>query len=982
MKRVLLPLLAVMFIIAACNCNKTGPTVYKTISAKDANGYSYESVTNYPVGVRIYTLSNGLKVYLSVNKDAPRIQTLIAVKAGSTYDPAETTGLAHYLEHMMFKGTAKFGTVNWKKEKAALDKISDLFEQHKNAMTKIEKDKIYTKIDSLSSIAAQYAVPNEYDKMVGKIGAKNTNAFTSNEETVFMNDIPSNEMERWLTIESERFSKPVLRLFHTELEAVYEEFNISQDDDNDKVNNALTSGLFKKHPYGTQTVLGKAEHLKNPSMVNIYNYYSKYYVPNNMAICMSGDLDFEQTIKMIDRFWGEKKSSDVPEFHSPVEDSITKPIEKTVYGPDAEFVTLGYRFVNDKNYENKKYVTLINSILFNEKAGLIDLDLVQEQRVLNAYSDATFMKYYGIHEFSATVRKGQSLKQAKDLIIGEINKIRNGQFDDWMLQAAINNLKLERIKGMESNRRAFGFVNAFVNSITWADVLKFNDDLATISKQDIINFAKKNYADNYVVVYKKIGKDTTVVKVDKPKITPVQMNRDQESEFYKKLSAIKPSKLQPVFVDYDKEISRTDLSKDVEINYIKNKTNELFSLEYIIDMGKNHDLKLPIAVNYLQYLGTDKYTAAQFQQELFKYGLSFGVFTGDDRSYVSISGLDKSFEKGLELLEHILANAKPDKKAYNNYVDGILKERTDDKLNKDQILWGGMFNYGMFGKFSTFTNIVPEQELKKIDPSELTRMLKELYSYKHKIFYYGQRDINDVKKVVAQFHKAQGELKTCPAPVTYTEQPTDKNKVYFVNYDMVQANILMLTKDTKFNKELYPEINLFNQYFDGNSSSVVFQEIRESKALAYSAFANFSIPHKKEYSHYIYGFVGTQANKLKMALDAMLNLMNNMPEDRRSFDESRETIMNQVESERIIKSNIFWTYQANLDRGIAYDIRKDVYEKMKTITYDDFHKFYNAHVKDKKYTFLIMGNKNDLDMSALKKFGTVEELSLRDIFNY
>jgi zinc protease len=193
--------------------------------------FKYETVPNDPMATRIYKLKNGLKVYLSLNQDEPRITTKIAVRAGSKNDPSDCTGLAHYLEHMVFKGTSKIGTKDWEKESAFIQQISKLYEEHKNTADLEAKRKIYTQIDSISQIAASYAVPNEYDKMISSLGASGTNAYTSDERTVYVNEIPSNELEKWLRVESERFSELTLRLFHTELEAVYEEYNRMMDKD-------------------------------------------------------------------------------------------------------------------------------------------------------------------------------------------------------------------------------------------------------------------------------------------------------------------------------------------------------------------------------------------------------------------------------------------------------------------------------------------------------------------------------------------------------------------------------------------------------------------------------------------------------------------------------------------------------------------------------------------------------------------------------
>src|SRR5690606_28717692 len=176
-------------------------------TATDKNGVKYEYVENDPSKTRIYTLENGLKIYLSQIKDEPRIQTHIVVRTGSNNDPEDNTGLAHYLEHMLFKGTSKIGTVDWEKESKLLKQISDLYEEHKKETNPEAKIAIYKKIDVLSFEASKYAVPNEYDKLISSVGASGTNAHTWFDETIYHNNIPSNELERWLIIEADRFSE-------------------------------------------------------------------------------------------------------------------------------------------------------------------------------------------------------------------------------------------------------------------------------------------------------------------------------------------------------------------------------------------------------------------------------------------------------------------------------------------------------------------------------------------------------------------------------------------------------------------------------------------------------------------------------------------------------------------------------------------------------------------------------------------------------
>ena len=380
MKNSRLLIFAVSILLFVSCKDSSKKELYTTEKHTDPNGFTYEAVSNDPTGLRLYTLDNGLKVYLSQNNDAPTIQTYLAVRAGSSYDPKESTGLAHYLEHMVFKGTDKFASNNWEAEQEAIKQISDLYEAHRAESDIIKKEAIYSKIDSTSYIASGYAISNEYDKMVSSLGATATNAHTSAEETVYQNKIPANELNKFLMLESERFRKLVLRLFHTELEAVYEEFNRGLDSDPSKTFYALMDGLYPTHPYGQQTTIGTSEHLKNPSMIDINNYFDKYYVPSNMALVLVGDLEFDESIVMVNNTFGKLEAKEVIHPELPKEELATEIVVREVYGPTSENISFGWR-TNGINSDDAKYITLIERLLSNSSAGLIDLNLDQKKLI-------------------------------------------------------------------------------------------------------------------------------------------------------------------------------------------------------------------------------------------------------------------------------------------------------------------------------------------------------------------------------------------------------------------------------------------------------------------------------------------------------------------------------------------------------------------------------------------------------------------------
>jgi len=983
--KVIKSILLLVFCIALSNCKKSetkGNTSYeiKTEQHTDANGFNYETVTNDPTGLRLYTLDNGLKVYISKNEEEPKIQTYIAVRAGSNYDPKESTGLAHYLEHMVFKGTDEIGTQDFEKESVLLQQISDLYEEHRKESDLEKKKTIYKKIDEVSLEASKLSISNEYDKMISSVGAEGTNAHTWYEETVYKNKIPVNELDKWLKVESERFSQLVLRLFHTELEAVYEEFNRSQDSDFRKSYYATLEGLFPKHPYGQQRTIGTSDHLKNPSMVAIHNYFDKYYVPNNMAMVLVGDIDFDQTIKKVNDAFGSYVKKEVAHPELPKESPITKPIIKEVFGPTAESVSIAYRSAG-VGTEEEKLLTLADMILANGKAGLLDLNLNQKQVVQNAGCSPTFQNDYGFHRFFGTPKNGQTLDEVKDLILSQIEMLKKGTFDEWMIPAVVNDLKLSQTREYENNTAlASMYFNAFIHRQNWSDKIKFLDDLKKIKKQELVDFANSFYKDNYVLVYKRKGKDENVVKVQNPGITPVALNRDKQSDFLKEFQNIETESLQPKFVDYKAAIQEKELSDGIKLSFIENPNNDLFDLDIIFDMGNDNDLKTALAAGYLDYLGTDKYSPEELRKEFYKLGIDYAVTTRSDVTYVSISGLKENLDAGLVLLEHLWANAVPNQGSYKKYVDKIAKGRQDTKTQKRAILWNGLFNYGMYGEKSPLRNIYTIAELQQFDPKELVDKIKELKNYKHRVFYYG-KDVDAAITSLNKHHKITSDLIEYPTATTYLQKETGGN-VYFVDYDMVQSEMVFLAKGSQFDPKKIAASQLFNTYFGSGLSSIVFQEIRESKSLAYSAFSSYSNARKKEDSNYIYAYIGTQANKMPEAVDAMMDLMTNMPEAEKQFNAAKESTLKKIAAQRITKSNIFWRYEGLKKRGIDNDNRKEIYNTIKKMTLADLKTFFNENIKGENYNIMVIGNKKDIDMKALSKLGEVQEMDIDFLFNY
>ena len=942
--------------------------------------YKYESVQGDPLQARIYTLENGLKIYLSVNKDKPRIQTYIGVRVGGKNDPAETTGLAHYFEHLMFKGTQKFGTSDFSKEKPLLDKIEALFETYRKTTDEEKRKEIYAEIDQVSQEASQIAIPNEYDKLMKALGAQGTNAFTSYDVTAYMEDIPSNEIENWAMIQSDRFTNPVIRGFHTELETVYEEYNMSLTSDPRKVNEAVMRGLFPHHPYGKQTVLGTQEHLKNPSITNIKKYFETYYVPNNIAICMAGDFDPDEVVKIIDKYFGSMKPKEIPKLKTSQEQAISAPVIKEVIGLEAENIAIAYR-LPAANTKEAAALEFIDYMLTNGQAGLIDLNLVQGQKVLRGGSYSNQMADYSIFLMYGTPKEGQTLEEVRDLLLGQVELLKKGEFEDWLLEAVINNFKLNQYYQREEYRYAANILlNAFVNGVDWKDQVNRIDYQSKLTKKDVVDFCNKYFNDNYVIVYKKKGTPDDN-KIDKPKITPIPTNRDTESAFLAKVKAREVKPIEPVFLDYAKDMSTSKLKKDIPLLYIQNKTNPIFSLYYIIEMGNNHDKALGTAFNYLSYLGTSTKTAEEIKSELYKIACSFNVIATDERVYVYVSGLNDNFEKAMNLLEERLADAKADKETYDNRVKDILKQRSDAKLNQ-QTNFSRLTNFAIWGPKSPATNILSEAELNAMNPEDLVKRTKNLKNLEHTIMYYGPLTEKQITDAINKNHAVGETLQPIPEPIKFKEQETKENKVFLAHYDAQQIYMAMVNKGVDFNKSIEVDRNMYNNYFSGGMNAIVFQEMREARGLAYSAYANYQRPGKPDRSYILNTFIATQNDKMVEAIGAFINILYEMPESENTFNIAKESMITNIRTQRILKEDILWNYLSAKEFGYTTDTRKELFEKIPSMTLKDVKVFQEKYIKNKPFTYCILGNTKDLDMEALKKIGPVTTFTQEEIFGY
>ncbi|MBR5885212.1 MAG: insulinase family protein [Alistipes sp.] len=946
--------------------------------------YSYEKVKGDPLGTRIYTLDNGLKVYLSVNKEQPRIQTIISVRVGGKNDPAETTGLAHYFEHLMFKGTDKFGTSDYEAEKPLLDQIEALFEQYRVTTNERQRKAIYAQIDELSQQASKFSIPNEYDKLIQSIGGDGCNAWTSYDETSYMSEIPSNQVENWAKIESERFKNAVIRGFHTELETVYEEYNMSLTRDNNKVIQQFLGLMMPNHPYGQHTVLGKQEHLKNPSITNIKNYYKTYYVPNNMAVCLSGDFNPDEVIKIVDAYFGdmvpnENLPQDVVGEISPV----TEPRKADVWGLESETYFAGW-LTGSATSADALMLELAASVLSNGNSGIIDQNIMQTQKALYAAASADQLSDAGLLMLFGMPKAGQTLEQVEALLLEQVEALKRGEFDESILNAIIANYKRHLMESYESNfDRCYAMALSFINGKKWEDEVSKLDVVSKITKEDVVAWANKTFtADALVTVYKRQGEDKNQKKIDKPQITPIATNRDNQSEFLKAIAGSKVTPIAPRFTDYKRDMDILTLDNGIEVLYKQNELNERFELIYLYDFGTEKDPALSVAREYLSMLGTENKSLAQIMSEQYELACDVSFSPAKNNFYVSISGIGENMLAAMALAEDYIANVKGDEAVLAEVKNDIIKERANNKTNQ-RANYNALQRYVLYGAEYVDRTTLSNDELMALQSEELLDKIRGLKNYQHRILYYGPLGKRELTKLLEKNHSVADEL----IPVEYQTTPTlpvTEPKVVFAQYDAKQIYYMQYTCGSDmFDVDLDPSVRLYNEYFSGGMNAIVFQEMREARGLAYSSYAYLGQGNTCNEPYYFYAFIATQNDKMQQAIEAFDSIIENMPQSEAAFELTKQGILTGMATGRTTKMDVIWKYLGDMRFGITdFNRTEAAYNAIQSMTLEDVVEFQQSHIKGRDYVYCILGDKNDVDMKYLKSLGGVEFVTPTQIFGY
>ena len=967
--RALAPLLVLLLAAPALGKTKPAPAAPAEPETIDAPR------RDDPMGVTITRLPNGLTVYLSPNKGQPRISAWVATRAGSKNDPADSTGMAHYLEHMMFKGTTKLGTLDYTKEAPHLEKIRALYEARFKTVDPAARAKLDKEIDAEDIAASAFEVPNEIDKFYRTIGGRGLNAFTSDEETVFHVDLPANRLEAWATVEAERFQHPVFRLFPTELEAVYEEKNRSLDNAGVILDEELQKAMYKIHPYGIPT-LGTVAHLKNPSLTKMYEFHDRWYVPNNMAIALSGDFDRAQALEIIRRHFGAWPARLLPELPKW---PLAKPngVERHEVKYEAEEqVVVAWPTVPASD-PDADALTILDMVMDNSAAGLMNLRLNQALKVKNSGSYPRMRNDAGDWNLWAVPKKGQTLEEAEALLMQTVDALKNGEFDDADLAAVVTEFEINEKRRLESNEaRVAMIVESFVSIEPWERAVGRLERLRRVTKDDVVRVARKYLGENRVVVYRRNAKPE-IPRIDKPNFTKLDIDPSRRSDYLKDVLAIPAAPIEPKWLVAGRDYQVEPVSGG-RLYASKNPYNDLFSLTVREERGRRRERTLCEALDLLSLSGAGPYSADELKKKLYALGTSVSYGCDERISEVHVEGLDRNFWPSLELIAERFDWPNVSSGTLSQLIDVDLGGREDEKRDPEAV-HAALGELAQRGRDSEVLTRLTNDELKRLDETKLKALIRDWPTWQRRVAYAGPRSAAEVAKLL-EYGRA---FKSTPAREPRRYLKPARTRVLFTNRaPMAQAQVGFFAADEVFDPAHYVDYQFYSQYMGGGMSSVIFQEVREARALAYSAAGGHSTSADKGDETRAWGFVGCQADKTPEAVDLMLKLFREFPSAPKRFEETAKAVeegyrTNVLEYGAIPGALMDWE-----DEGLTGgDPRPARFELALKYTLPEIEGF-AKRFQNKPMTVWILGDREHAGLDRLKTAGDFEEKGLDALFPY
>lgn len=933
--------------------------------------------------VKEYRLENGLTVWLNEDHSQPKVFGAVVVKAGAKDCP--DTGIAHYFEHMMFKGTDRIGTLDYESEKVLLDSIAMKYDELAMTEDTAARARLQKEINELSIRSSEYVIPNEFNRLINRFGGSGLNAATSYDATIYFNTFSPQYMVQWAEINSERLINPVFRLFQSELETVYEEKNMYGDFIGGQVMDTLMARYFGPHPYA-YPIIGSTKNLKNPRLTEMHKFFEDYYVASNMALILSGDFDAQQVMPILEKAFSRIRSGNAPKQEKvmlpPFNGRETMKVKFPI--PFIKAMGLGFRGVS-ANHEDQVALNIAVNLLNNSNGtGYLD-KLMVEHKLMGALAINESMNEAGILAVAIMPKLLiQSYSSAEKMVWDEINRVKNGDFSDEMF----NSLKLEQKRQYASSlenidSRATIMMNLFSQGKSWNDYLNEVARIESITKEDVVRVAQKYFSNNYLCVTKSTGKYPKD-NLPKPAFSPVvPRNADASSSYAKQLEKIPEQQVAPRIIDFEKDVKTSKLTPLVTLYTTPNPLNDIFTLNISYGIGALKQPELMQLTNYLQLLGTESLSFEQFRSRLQSIGSTLAFDVTPDAFVMKVTGFDNHIDETMELVGDFIRHAKADDKKLRQIVDDAKVSEKAFFKSGDNVA-SALLEQVKYGDQSRYLRKLSLSQIKKLKGKDMLAIYDKVRSVQCDLHYCGTLPVEKVIGTIRQHLPLERTTVASNSPYYRELKQYDRPTVFFIDMpDMAQSIVYGYVKgDPVDDKASRHASRLFSVYFGGDMSSLMFQEIREFRSFAYRTSGRYQLPnhaHKGTAGSFT-AMLSTQSDKTLDALGVLDSLIREMPLKPERMEAVKQTLVNRINNDyppfRNLSEKVASTRMEGFDRDPAEEFLRDI----ATMDMQDISRFYREQISGRPVVYVIAGNRKHIDMKKLAKYGTIIKVKKKDIY--
>ena len=933
--------------------------------------------------VKEYRLENGLTVWLNEDHSQPKVFGAVVVKAGAKDCP--DTGIAHYFEHMMFKGTDRIGTLDYESEKVLLDSIAMKYDELAMTEDTAARARLQKEINELSIRSSEYVIPNEFNRLINRFGGSGLNAATSYDATIYFNTFSPQYMVQWAEINSERLINPVFRLFQSELETVYEEKNMYGDFIGGQVMDTLMARYFGPHPYA-YPIIGSTKNLKNPRLTEMHKFFEDYYVASNMALILSGDFDAQQVMPILEKAFSRIRSGNAPKQEKvmlpPFNGRETMKVKFPI--PFIKAMGLGFRGVS-ANHEDQVALNIAVNLLNNANGtGYLD-KLMVEHKLMGALAINESMNEAGILAVAIMPKLLiQSYSSAEKMVWDEINRVKNGDFSDEMF----NSLKLEQKRQYASSlenidSRATIMMNLFSQGKSWNDYLNEVARIESITKEDVVRVAQKYFSNNYLCVTKSTGKYPKD-NLPKPAFSPVvPRNADASSSYAKQLEKIPEQQVAPRIIDFEKDVKTSKLTPLVTLYTTPNPLNDIFTLNISYGIGALEQPELMQLTNYLQLLGTESLSFEQFRSRLQSIGSTLAFDVTPDAFVMKVTGFDNHIDETMELVGDFIRHAKADDKKLRQIVDDAKVSEKAFFKSGDNVA-SALLEQVKYGDQSRYLRKLSLSQIKKLKGKDMLAIYDKVRSVQCDLHYCGTLPVEKVIGTIRQHLPLERTTIASNSPYYRELKQYDKPTVFFVDMpDMAQSIVYGYVKgDPVDDKASRHASRLFSVYFGGDMSSLMFQEIREFRSFAYRTSGRYQLPnhaHKGTAGSFT-AMLSTQSDKTLDALGVLDSLIREMPLKPERVEAVKQTLVNRINNDYPPFRNLSEKVASARMEGFDHDPAEEFLRDIATMDMQDIFRFYREQICGRPVVYVIAGNRKRIDMKKLAEYGTIVKVKKKEIY--